>query len=88
MLGPANNRPPHEAILFFYLSKKSVVLILFLKKLDMDSNSFALREVGGHVPHNQYAHNVLNVSVLQAKTKTKKPDCCNCPPVSSPWVGV
>lgn len=79
MLGPANNRPPHEAILFFHLSEKSVVLILFLKKLDMDNNFFVLRELEVMYPHIQYTHNVLNVSVFQEKKKKQNQTAATAP---------
>lgn len=82
-----NDRSSHEAVLFFYHSGKSVVLILFLNKLDMDNNFLPLREVGvSCTPHIQHTHtSACNVSMFQAR---EAQDCCNGPLLSSSWVGV
>ena len=89
MLGDSSLRQGSEAILFFYLSEKSVVFILFLNKLDKDNNLFPLGDVGGshitHLPPSNIYICARHVSALQAR---ETHDCFNCPLLSSSWDSV
>ena len=87
MLGNNSFRQGSEAVLFFYLSEKFVVFILFLIKFDIDNDFFPLRGAGDMtLPHSmQYPCMCTQGFFTSSK---RNPQLLQLPPLSSSWDGV
>ena len=83
MLGNSSFRQESEAVLFFYLSEKFVVFILFLIKFDIDNNFFPLEGLEGHISSCPPLHAIyMYVHIRFLHFKQEKPTTASTAPLS------